>query len=88
MLKDAISADIKSFHGFNPKEGDSPVSFKGGIDGDIMLFKFIIQFDEKFDSKGIETAEYFEPIIENLINLRKKLLKNLDLIMYYPVLTF
>ena len=86
VLKDAISADIKSFHGFNPKEGDSPVSFKGGIDGDIMLF--IIQFDEKFDSKGIETAEYFEPIIENLINLRKKLLKNLDLIMYYPVLTF
>lgn len=67
---------------------DSLVSFKGGIDGDITLFDFIIQFDGKFDSKGIETAERFKPIIDSLVELRKRLLKNLDLIMYYPVLTF
>ena len=64
------------------------VSFKGGIDGNITLFDFIIQFDRKFDSKGIETAERFKPIIASLVELRKRLLKNLDLIMYYPVLTF
>lgn len=88
VLKEAISADIKSFAVFNPIGADSLVSFKGGIDGDIPLFDFIIQFDGKFDSKGIETAERFKPIIDSLVELRKRLLKNLDLIMYYPVLTF
>lgn len=88
VLKDAISADVKSFQGFNPEEEASPVSFKGGIDGDITLFNFIVQFDEKFDSKGIETAEHFAPIIQRLVELRNKLMKSLDLIMYYPVLTF
>lgn len=88
VLKDAISADIKSFDAFDPIDADSLVSFKGGIDGDITLFDFIIQFDGKFDSKGIETAERFKPIIDSLVELRKRLLKNLDLIMYYPVLTF
>lgn len=88
VLKDTISADIKSFDAFNPIDADSLVSFKGGIDGDITLFDFIIQFDGKFDSKGIETAERFKPIIDSLVELRKRLLKNLDLIMYYPVLSF
>lgn len=88
VLRDAISADIKSFDAFDPIGTDSIVSFKGGIDGDITLFDFIIQFDGKFDSKGIETAERFKPIIDSLIELRKRLLNNLDLIMYYPVLTF
>ena len=88
VLKDAVSADIKSFDAFDPIGADSLVSFKGGIDGDITLFDFIIQFDGKFDSKGIETAERFKPIIDSLVELRKRLLKNLDLIMYYPVLTF
>lgn len=88
VLKDAISADVKSFEAFDPTSAASLVSFKGGIDGDITLFDFIIQFDGKFDSKGIETAERFKPIIDSLVELRKRLLKNLDLIMYYPVLTF
>lgn len=88
VLKDAISADIKSFDAFDPIGADSLVSFKGGIDGNITLFDFIIQFDGKFDSKGIETAERFKPIIDSLVELRKRLLKSLDLIMYYPVLTF
>lgn len=88
VLKDAVSADIKSFDAFDPIGADSLVSFKGGIDGDITLFDFIIQFDGKFDSKGIETAERFKPIIDSLVELRRRLLKNLDLIMYYPVLTF
>ena len=88
VLKDAVSADIKSFYKFDPTAVETPVSFKGGIDGDITLFDFIGQFDGKFDSKGIDTVERFKPIIASLLELRKSLLQNLDLIMYYPVLTF
>lgn len=88
VLRDAISADVKSFESFNPNSNNSPVCFRGGIDGDITLFDFIVQFDGKFDSKDIETAEHFKPIIDSLVELREKLLQNLDLIMYYPVLTF
>lgn len=88
VLKDAISADIKSFSPFNPVDSDSMVAFHGGIDGSQSLFDFITQFDAQFKSKSIETAELFIPIIEELLHLRKKLLSNLDMIMYYPVLSF
>ena len=51
VLKDAISADIKEQHSFNPKDEDSLVAFKGGIDGDQALFDFLTQFDAKFVEK-------------------------------------
>lgn len=88
VLKDAISADIKSFSPFNPVGMESMVAFHGGIDGSQSLFDFITQFDAQFKAKNIETAELFIPIIEELLTLRGKLLSNLDLIMYYPVLSF
>lgn len=88
VLKDAISADIKSFQPFNPIGYDSMVSFHGGIDGSQSLFDFITQFDAQFKSKEIETAEYFIPIVEELLSRRGELLDNLDMIMYYPVLSF
>ena len=88
VLKDAISADIKSFSPFNPVGMESMVAFHGGIDGSQSLFDFITQFDVQFKAKNIETAELFIPIIEELLTLRGKLLSNLDLIMYYPVLSF
>lgn len=88
VLKDAISADIKAFHAFNPVENDSMVSFHGGIDGSQPLFDFITQFDAQFKAKEIGTAELFVPIIEELLTYRSKLLENLDMIMYYPVLSF
>lgn len=88
VLKDAISADIKSFCSFNPVDFASLVSFHGGIDGSQSLFDFITQFDAQFKTKGIETADYFVPIIEELLSYRSKLLENLDMIMYYPVLSF
>lgn len=88
VLKDAISADIKSFSSFNPASIDSLVAFQGGIDGSQSLFDFITQFDAQFKTKNIETAEMFAPIIEGLLALRGKLLSNLDMIMYYPVLSF
>ena len=88
VLKDAISADIKSFSPFNPVSTESMVAFHGGIDGSQSLFDFITQFDAQFKAKNIETAEMFIPIIEELLTLRGKLLSNLDMIMYYPVLSF
>ncbi len=88
VLKDAISADIKSFSPFNPVGTESMVAFHGGIDGSQSLFDFITQFDAQFKAKNIETAELFVPIIEELLTLRDKLLSNLDMIMYYPVLSF
>lgn len=88
VLKDAISADIKSFSPFNPVSIESMVAFHGGIDGSQSLFDFITQFDAQFKAKNIETAELFIPIIEELLTLRGKLLSNLDMIMYYPVLSF
>lgn len=88
VLKDAISADIKSFSPFNPVGAESMIAFHGGIDGSQSLFDFITQFDAQFKAKNIETAELFTPIIEELLTLRGKLLSNLDMIMYYPVLSF
>ncbi len=88
VLKDAISADIKSFSPFNPVGAESMVAFHGGIDGGQPLFDFITQFDAQFKAKNIETAELFVPIIGELLTLRGKLLSNLDMIMYYPVLSF
>lgn len=88
VLKDAISADIESFNPFNPVGTESMVAFYGGIDGSQSLFDFITQFDAQFKAKNIETAELFIPIIEELLTLRGKLLSNLDMIMYYPVLSF
>lgn len=88
VLKDAISADIKSYSPFDPQTSDSIISFKGGIDGDQALFNFIYQFDGQFTSKCVEIVDCFEPIINKLINYRKKLIDNLDMIMYYPVLSF
>lgn len=88
VLKDAISADIKSFSSFNPVGVESMVAYHGGIDGSQSLFDFITQFDAQFKAKNIETAELFIPIIEELLTLRGKLLSNLDMIMYYPVLSF
>ncbi len=88
VLKDAISADVKSFSPFNPVSAKSMVAFHGGIDGSQSLFDFITQFDAQFKAKNIETAELFISIIEELLTLRGKLLSNLDMIMYYPVLSF
>lgn len=88
VLKDAISADIKSFSPFNPVGVESMVAYHGGIDGSQSLFDFITQFDAQFKAKNIETTELFIPIIEELLTFRDKLLSNLDMIMYYPVLSF
>lgn len=88
VLKDAISADIESAHSFDPEDKESVIAFAGGIDGSQSLFDFITQFDAQFDSKEIDTAERFSPIIRNLKEKRAKLFACLDMIMYHPVLLF
>ena len=88
VLKDAISADIKEQYSFNPKDEESLVAFKGGIDGGQALFDFLTQFDSQFAEKQIETAEPFLPIIKELIEHRNALCRELDMIMYHPVLLF
>ena len=88
VLKDAISADINAVQAFAPEDKESVVAFVGGIDGSQPLFNFIIQFDSQFDSKGLETAERFSPIINNLKEMREKLYARVDRIMYRPVLLF
>ena len=88
VLKDAISADIRSLKAFDPINSDSLVSFHGGIDGSQSLFTFITQFDIQFDARGLDNAERFSPIVTELIECRTKLLSDIDLIMYYPILNF
>lgn len=88
VLKDAISADVKSFNAFNPILPDSMISFKAGVDGNQALFSFLEQFDAQFDIKGLDNAERFKPIIQKVLTLRQTLLKSLDMIMYYSVLYF
>ena len=88
VLRDAISADIKSVSLFSPDDEESLTSFVGGIDGKQSLFNFIVQFDAQFDAKGIETAEHFEPLVRELKKSRERLLVKLDMLMYHPVLLF
>ena len=88
VLRDAISADISSAKPFSPENPDSIISFAGGIDGNQAFFDFIVQFDSQFDTKGLDTAEPFKPIITDLKKHRARLFSILDLIMYHPVLLF
>lgn len=88
VLKDAISADITDSKFFDPESTQSIIAFSGGIDGSQALFDFIVQFDAQFDAKGLDSAERFSPIIENLKEQRKRLFASIDMIMYHPVLFF
>lgn len=88
VLKDAISADITDSKFFDPESTESVIAFSGGIDGSQALFDFIVQFDAQFDAKGLDSAERFSPIIENLKTQRKRLFTSIDMIMYHPVLFF
>lgn len=88
VLKDAISADISESKYFDPESKQSIIAFSGGVDGSQALFDFIVQFDAQFDAKGLDGAEHFAPIINNLKTQREKLFSSIDMIMYHPVLFF
>lgn len=63
VLKDAISADIKSFNSFNPVDAESMVAFHGGIDGSQSLFDFIKQFDAQFTINS-EIEDYYKEFMK------------------------
>lgn len=83
VLRDAMSSDFESFSPFVPNGEDKHTSFDGST-----LFDFIKRFDEQFIIKKIEQAEPFAPILDRLVAARQILLKKLDLVMYFPVLSF
>lgn len=83
VLRDAMFSDFESFSPFFPTGKDNHTSFDGST-----LFDFIKRFDEQFKDKKIEQAEPFEPILARMVDARQMLLKKLDLVMYFPVLSF
>jgi len=83
-LRDAIDTSAtakKDF--FTPLSGLSHVSFDGAP-----IFELLQRFDEYFRKNGVDSADAFGPIIEKLLENRKKLLDDLDFILFYPVLGF
>ncbi|MFZ3173086.1 MAG: FtsK/SpoIIIE domain-containing protein [Carboxydocellales bacterium] len=83
VLRDAIAADAESFIPFMPESIDAKTSFDNSS-----LFSFIARFDDQFIEKNLDTIDLFMPIVERLIKSRRVLLSNIDLIMYYPILSF
>lgn len=83
VLRDAMFSDFESFCPFLPTGKDKHTSFDGST-----LFDFIKRFDEQFKVKKIEQTEPFEPILARMVDARQMLLKKLDLVMYFPVLSF
>lgn len=83
VLKDALSSDYDSLDYFSPSS--SGCKHLTSENGD-SLFDFIGQFDSLL--KLSDPKESFTSIITDLKESRARLVNNLDLIMYYPVLTF
>jgi len=83
ILRDVISSDIVSFAPFSPNAVDSRTSFDNSS-----LFSFMRRFDDQFHQKKLDSAELFGPIIDRLVTCRSELVRSIDLIMFYPVLSF
>ena len=88
VLKDAITADYESIELLQPLSAKSRVAFNRKLEGMISLFDFIKAFDTKFAEMGITPLEKMTPVVEELIEARKPIIDNLDLILNYPVLLF
>jgi len=84
VLRDAIdSKDTTSTDAFEPEESTSIVSYDGRA-----LFTMLRDFDTEFDKRGADSADRFSGILDNLISCREIMLQNLEMIMYFPILTF
>lgn len=85
VLKNVISSEYDNdFQPFCPTDDEK--SYIHYADGSI--FDLIKRFDDIFKQNNIERLDYFETYIDHLIELRNKLADNIDLIMYYPILSF
>lgn len=83
VLRDAIAADMTAFMPFSPQVDGSRTSFDNSA-----LFTFIRRFDEQFALQGLENVDKFGSILDDLVQHRQELLQSLDLIMFYPTLSF
>jgi len=83
VLRDAMFSDFETFTAFIPTGADKYTTFDNSS-----LFDFINRFDEQFALKKLEQTEPFKPILDRLVTARQLLLQKLDLIMYFPVLSF
>ncbi|MCI3918739.1 hypothetical protein MO973_00630 [Paenibacillus sp. TRM 82003] len=83
VLREVVAVEAENFIPFVPDSIDTKTSFDNSS-----LFSFMSRFDDQFSEKKLESAESFMPIINDLIESRKVLLDHIDLIMYYPVLSF
>jgi len=83
VLRDAIAADMTDFMPFSPMMDRSSTSFDGSC-----LFTFIRRFDEQFAFQELENVDSFSPILDKLVQHREELLRSLDLVMFYPILSF
>jgi hypothetical protein len=83
-LRDAISAQSVSTNFFCPDKKNSISS----CDRDLSLFDCLLSFDEQFEQKGLDNVDFFGDILARLKKYRAKLLENMDIVMYFPILGF
>jgi hypothetical protein len=83
-FRDAVSAQSVSTNFFRPDNKASICS----CDRDLSLFDCLLSFDEQFKAKGLDNVDHFGDIIAKLKEYRVKLLENIDIVMYFPILGF
>jgi hypothetical protein len=83
-LREAISAQSVSTNFFCPNNKESICS----CDRDLSLFECLYSFDEQFIEKGLDNVDLFGDIITKLMDFRAKLLENIDIVMFFPILGF
>jgi hypothetical protein len=84
VLRDAVdSKDVLPINTFEPETVTSVMSYD-----DRTLFTMLRDFDVEFRKKGADSVDYFTDIVQDLVECRKTLLQNLELIMYFPILAF
>jgi hypothetical protein len=84
-LRDAVSAQSVSENFFCPDNKTSICS----CDRDLSLFDCLLSFDDQLiKAKGLDNVDLFGSIVVKLKEYRTKLLENIDIVMYFPILGF
>lgn len=83
VLRDALYSEYEDFKPMSPISKESSITFGGSP-----LFEYIKNFNSILLKEGSDHIQDFNPIISALTDSRKVLVSKLDMIMYYPVLSF
>ena len=83
-LRDAISAQSEPPNYFCPDNKKSICA----CDRDLSLFECLLSFDDQFKTMGLDNVDCFGEIVAKLKEYRSKLLENIDIVMYFPILGF